>query len=358
MLIQYAIWRSAFLCICLVALAPVSQASQFNKVDYEETSPKAKTRAWKEQDSSPHKEYRESGKQNKRTKNEHSHKKPHPARERSEPNRNRSTPGKSREHDEHRESSEKRERYKRAPRNTEPSKSRTRSEKERIAKEREHHKHHPHYPRPSRTHERHYKHYSPKLRKRHHYHHHETYHYHTHYLAPIRRHYHPIGFHVHFLPRTYISIFIGGVPYFYFDGIFYRHHVGGYIVVRAPIGAVVDVLPVGFISFYAGGFTYYYVNDTYYLWDADLGGYVVVAKPHGADKAVAEATAGRLYVYPKQGQDEEQQARDRYECHRWAVHQTDVDPSLAEPGDISLADQREYKRAITACLDGRGYSVK
>src|SRR5271169_2002448 len=35
----------------------------------------------------------------------------------------------------------------------------------------------------------------------------------------------------------------------------------------------------------------------------------------------------RIFVYPAQGQSPDQTARDRYECHTWAVQQTGVDPS-------------------------------
>ena len=34
-----------------------------------------------------------------------------------------------------------------------------------------------------------------------------------------------------------------------------------------------------------------------------------------------------LYIYPKNGQGEELQRRDRYECHEWAAGQTGFDPS-------------------------------
>jgi len=35
-----------------------------------------------------------------------------------------------------------------------------------------------------------------------------------------------------------------------------------------------------------------------------------------------------LYVYPSNGQSDEQLADDRYECHRWAVKEAGFDPSL------------------------------
>jgi hypothetical protein len=40
----------------------------------------------------------------------------------------------------------------------------------------------------------------------------------------------------------------------------------------------------------------------------------------------AEAYA-QPYIYPSQGQSQEQQNRDKYECHSWAVQQTGFDPT-------------------------------
>ena len=212
---------------------------------------------------------------------------------------------------------------------------------------------------PRSSHDRYYKQYSDQLKRDRHYRRHETYHYHTHYLAPIKRHYLPLYYRVRVLPHTYVRIVVHSLPYFYFDGIFYRHYIGGgYIVVRAPIGAVVHVLPVGFIAFSLGAFIYYYANDTYYLWDDEREAYIVVEKPDGAEAALAEATEGRIFAYPSQGQSEEQQARDRYECHRWAVTETRADPTLDDENNLSYEDKRNYKRAISACLEGRGYTVK
>jgi hypothetical protein len=143
----------------------------------------------------------------------------------------------------------------------------------------------------------------------------------------------------------------------------------------------------------------------------------------------------KVYFYPAQGQSEAQQDRDRYDCHVWAVKQTDFDPTqhlaprevatvvpardpaqtvgtaavvgavlgavIAGPGDVGkgavvgamagtvagsaavASDQAHadavnaanarrgargsgryqqeaagYRRAISACLSGRGYSVR
>ena len=41
----------------------------------------------------------------------------------------------------------------------------------------------------------------------------------------------------------------------------------------------------------------------------------------------AASWAAHPYVYPAKGQSAEQQQKDQYECHQWAVQQTGFDPS-------------------------------
>jgi hypothetical protein len=63
-----------------------------------------------------------------------------------------------------------------------------------------------------------------------------------------------------------------------------------------------------------------------------------------------------LFAYPTKGQTSEQQATDRFECHKWAASQTGFDPTLA--GGNAPAKGQDYLRAQAACLEGRGYSVQ
>jgi len=111
-----------------------------------------------------------------------------------------------------------------------------------------------------------------------------------------------------------------------------------------------------------------------------------------------------VYFYPNQGQSTAQQGRDRYECYQWARKKTGFNPSLPQlaphqrlefvPGsagqDAAITDRHEpvqghapetpeavkrkqldkrelqrlelqamdYRRAMTACLEGRGYTVR
>lgn len=39
----------------------------------------------------------------------------------------------------------------------------------------------------------------------------------------------------------------------------------------------------------------------------------------------------QVFAYPSAGQTQEQQSKDRYECHQWAVSQTGFDPTTAAP---------------------------
>jgi Outer membrane protein beta-barrel domain len=69
---------------------------------------------------------------------------------------------------------------------------------------------------------------------------------------------------------------------------------------------------------------------------------------------------GGLYMYPQHGQTQKQQAVDRYECYSWARSQTGYDPSAPTSG-LSPSQQSsrlsDYRRAMSACLEARGYTV-
>jgi Family of unknown function (DUF6515) len=169
----------------------------------------------------------------------------------------------------------------------------------------------------------------------------------------------PPGRELRTLPGGHEAVRVGRTDYRYRDGVFYRPRpAGGFVVVGAPIGARIRHLPLGYLSFSIGPRRYFYWNYAYYLWDPRFEEYVVVAQPEGAEKAVAaasEAGSGELFVYPKQGQSDEQRDRDRYECYVWAADQTGFDPTA---GDTDTSKAGDYRRALSACLEGRGYTVR
>ena len=46
---------------------------------------------------------------------------------------------------------------------------------------------------------------------------------------------------------------------------------------------------------------------------------------------LATVALAQQYVYPAKGQSADQQKKDEYECHQWAVNQTGFDPTKAPP---------------------------
>jgi hypothetical protein len=155
---------------------------------------------------------------------------------------------------------------------------------------------------------------------------------------------------------------VGGGRYYYSGGVWYAPRGPGFVVVGAPIGFFVPVLPPFYTTLWFGGIPYYYANDTYYAWDAGQNGYVVAQPP-------ADPTAGTtqppqsddLFIYPQNGQTQDQQSSDKYECHKWANQQTGYDPTQSGGGvsaDQADARREDYQRAMRACLEGRGYSVR
>ncbi|MBV8660045.1 MAG: hypothetical protein JO142_19670, partial [Burkholderiales bacterium] len=115
--------------------------------------------------------------------------------------------------------------------------------------------------------------------------------------------------------------------YWVFNDIYYRQFGPDYVIVEPP---VLESVPTA----------------------------TVVPSPPASPPQIA---ASDLFAYPRNGQSEQQQAKDRYECHAWAVKQTGYDPTQPLGGvsqDMSLNKRAEYQRATTACLEGRGYTVR
>ncbi len=164
------------------------------------------------------------------------------------------------------------------------------------------------------------------------------------------------------LPRGYRVIPHRGGNYYFSAGVWYRPLGLGFTVVMPPIGLVVPVLPPFYTTVWVRSVPYYYADGVYYVWSAPRQGYVISDSPLGAEvSATAPAQAGQLFIYPKNGQSQAQQENDRYECHLWSVSQSGYDPTRP-PVDADMPQQGEkgsaYRRAMEACLSGRGYSVK
>jgi hypothetical protein len=142
-------------------------------------------------------------------------------------------------------------------------------------------------------------------------------------------------------------------------------------------GLFFGALPLYYSTLWWNNVPYYYADANYYSWNAAAGEYETIRPPPEVESQVApqEAAPADLFVYPKSNQNADLQARDRYECHRWATDQSGFDPT--QPGGVPAAAGPEggpatgpsaaatapttwenYMRAQTACLEARGYSVK
>ena len=180
-------------------------------------------------------------------------------------------------------------------------------------------------------------------------------------------HYYPErGVYFHDLPRDRIIVNGPRSRYWYSGGAWYSYGPRGYVVIGAPVGLFVPVLPPYYTTVWVGGMPYYYANDSYYVWRESSGQYEVVAPP---DENAATTDApppppsenGDVFIYPKNGQSDEQQSRDKYECHKWAQGESGFDPTQPSGGvspDQTSSKRAAYQRAMGACLEGRGYSVK
>lgn len=195
------------------------------------------------------------------------------------------------------------------------------------------------------------------------------------------RYYPARGYVIGYLPAGYITVDYHGVRYYHHAGVWFRPRGLRYVVVAPPFGVVIPFLPTGYSTLWLRGSPYYYADEVYYVRTA--GGYQVVEPPPAdeidevtvqhisseaapAESALPPSPAGSstqpaapvarpLFAYPKNGQTQTQTSFDRIECHRWAIAQTGFDPSQSTGDEDKHAN---FQRAATACLEGRGYSVK
>ena len=176
------------------------------------------------------------------------------------------------------------------------------------------------------------------------------------------RYYPPAGTVRATLPEGYRPYFHGGNRYYFNGGVWYAPRGPGFVVVQPPIGVFVSVLPAYYSTVWFGGVPYYYADNVYYTWQPEQNGYVVADPPTNPDvpsPPPPDQTQSDLIIYPKNGQTKEQQSADQFECHNWAKGQTGFDPTQPGGGVSGNPDmvRNNYNRAMSACLQGRGYQV-
>jgi hypothetical protein len=127
--------------------------------------------------------------------------------------------------------------------------------------------------------------------------------------------------------------------------------------VYGSYGQPVEALPSGAVSVEIGGGHYWRHGGMWYRpWGPR---WVIVAPPVvvGAP-VVQDAPPAPLYtpappsrpdpvIYPRNGQGATQTEADRQACNRWATTQ-----------QSAINDASVFQRAVEACMDGRGYTLK
>jgi hypothetical protein len=183
-------------------------------------------------------------------------------------------------------------------------------------------------------------------------------------LDPRHRHNHyypPRGHVIKVLPRSHYVVPYRSQKYYFHHGVWYRPSGTRFVVVLPPIGLFVPVLPPVYTTLWVGGVPYYYADGVYYTWRPQERVYVVSEPPPESAIIEPPEEADELFVYPKQGQSEQRQATDRYQCHKWSGDQTGFDPTLPA-GNVPEGQyenkRADYQRAMKACLEARGYSVQ
>lgn len=175
----------------------------------------------------------------------------------------------------------------------------------------------------------------------------------------------------------YYPIQVRGSSYYYRDGRYYNNHSGRYTSVSAPLGARVSFLPSSAISIAYGSNRYFRVGLTWYLGRNNY--YEVIERPpvvverqiiveqQVQVQAPTQAEYQRDYepsyaeqqpnlvIYPASGQSENLQDKDNYECYRWSKNESNYDPT--EPYQ-DLDNRDIYIRAMTACMESKGYTVR
>jgi len=167
------------------------------------------------------------------------------------------------------------------------------------------------------------------------------------------RYYPAPGFIAPALPRGSVIIGHGRENFFFHGGIWYRPYGSSFRVIVPPVGLVIPILPSAYVTLQIGGVPYYYANGVYYTAVVGGPGYVVAAPPPPNVEATPVLPAPMQpprpdpIIYPRNGQSNAQLEADRQDCNRWATTQ----PS-------AMSDASVFNRAVEACMDGRGYTMR
>ena len=58
-----------------------------------------------------------------------------------------------------------------------------------------------------------------------------------------------------------------------------------------------------------------------------------------------EVAEAKMFIYPEKGQTKEQQEFDEFQCHKWAVEQTGIDPAQVAQHSPSYRQRERSDRS-------------
>lgn len=164
------------------------------------------------------------------------------------------------------------------------------------------------------------------------------------------------GYIVDRFPDRNMRVPYRGQDYFFSGGYWYRPQGPRYVVVRPPYGIRVNYLPDYAREVWIGSSLLFLAAGAYYMYQPDVQQYVVVEPPTASLPSQPVSSGFDVQAYAVNGQTQAQIEQDRYDCYRWAVQQSNFDPSTATYApDASVV--QAYRQAEGSCLSSRGYQV-
>ncbi len=119
------------------------------------------------------------------------------------------------------------------------------------------------------------------------------------------RYYPRHGSVVNALPPGYRDFRFRGSHYYFQGGVWFRSYGPNFVIGAPPFGLVIPFLPYDYTTLWLGSVPYYYANDVFYTQYPYGSGYVVVEPPVTIDSAVigppAEVAAPAAAIYPPPG---------------------------------------------------------
>ncbi|NMZ95875.1 glycine zipper family protein [Pseudomonas panacis] len=150
-----------------------------------------------------------------------------------------------------------------------------------------------------------------------------------------------------------------GQDYFFSGGYWYRPQGPRYVVVAPPYGIRVHYLPDYAREVWVGGSLLFLAAGAYYAYEQSTQQYVVVQPPTQvpAPQPAPQGNGYDVVAYPANGQSPAQVQQDGYDCYRWAVQQSGLDPQAVTYAPDPAVVQT-YRQAQGNCLSSRGYQVQ